>query len=482
MNAALQALSNCYAFTSYFLELSKNIQNNLVLTHQFNQHKELNQSMSFNYMKLMKELWQDPNKMDKKLSYSSVTPSELVHTIKLNNPMFRGYMQHDSQEFLIYLMDQLHEELKRPVLVSSGDEKKNVELNKNANNNNGSKTDDEEEDDDKNNEYDETSECENEANTENDEENEEEDDGEDDDDDDLTVVQQKQNIISSSNNIDIDSGVSTMSNNSNMNTNTHNSNNSGDESIDSFETCGDDDDIIKRNDSLATSSDLSDKLHFSDADESMPSTFMNNMKPKFLVNENNNNKTNKKRTSKRNGKIKSKLNANSKAQEQTQSQRPVYTSIVSECFDGKLISQVQCLECNHISTTTETFQHLSLPIPSKEYLQALHNKIVSRHNQLSSSPSKSAVDTSMQYQGWLSWMMDFMKGYIWTPTIKLTECLTAFFSEDDLKGDNMYSCEKCKKLTNGVKYSKILNLPEVLNLIFIILFFWLGEKFFFLVY
>jgi len=29
--------------------------------------------------------------------------------------MFRGCMQHDSQEFLTYLMDQMHEELKRPV-------------------------------------------------------------------------------------------------------------------------------------------------------------------------------------------------------------------------------------------------------------------------------------------------------------------------------------------------------------------------------
>ena len=31
------------------------------------------------------------------------------------------------------------------------------------------------------------------------------------------------------------------------------------------------------------------------------------------------------------------------------------------------------------------------------------------------------------------------------PTITLRDCLSAFFSADELKGDNMYSCEQCKK-------------------------------------
>lgn len=45
--------------------------------------------------------------------------------------------------------------------------------------------------------------------------------------------------------------------------------------------------------------------------------------------------------------------------------------------------------------------------------------------------------------------------------MSLQDCLSAFFSADELKEDNMYSCEKCKKLRNGIKYSKVIDLPEV---------------------
>lgn len=40
--------------------------------------------------------------------------------------------------------------------------------------------------------------------------------------------------------------------------------------------------------------------------------------------------------------------------------------------------------------------------------------------------------------------------------------MAAFFSADELKGDNMYSCEKCNKLRNGIKYSRVMALPEML--------------------
>jgi ubiquitin C-terminal hydrolase len=59
----------------------------------------------------------------------------------------------------------------------------------------------------------------------------------------------------------------------------------------------------------------------------------------------------------------------------------------------------------------------------------------------------------------------FLRSFTWGPTISLEDCFSAYFTAADLKGDNMYSCEKCKKLSDGVKYSKLLFLPEVSNMI-----------------
>ena len=41
--------------------------------------------------------------------------------------------------------------------------------------------------------------------------------------------------------------------------------------------------------------------------------------------------------------------------------------------------------------------------------------------------------------------LKFAFSWFWGPKIMLNDCLAAFFSQDELKGDNMYSCEKCKK-------------------------------------
>jgi ubiquitin carboxyl-terminal hydrolase 20/33 len=44
-------------------------------------------------------------------------------------------------------------------------------------------------------------------------------------------------------------------------------------------------------------------------------------------------------------------------------------SIISSIFDGRIQSEIECLTCNRRSRTIETFQDLSLPIPSREQLE-----------------------------------------------------------------------------------------------------------------
>ncbi|ELT95284.1 hypothetical protein CAPTEDRAFT_97991, partial [Capitella teleta] len=134
-------------------------------------------------------------------------------------------------------------------------------------------------------------------------------------------------------------------------------------------------------------------------------------------------------------------------------------SIVSDVFDGRILSSVQCLTCERVSSTRETFQDLSLPIPSKDHL----HQIQVNHSHAPSSTHKGTCgEVSLNQGGLLSWLFSWMKNWLWGPVIGLQDCLAAFFSEDELKGDNMYSCEKCKKLRNGKKYSKVMRLPEIL--------------------
>jgi len=66
------------------------------------------------------------------------------------------------------------------------------------------------------------------------------------------------------------------------------------------------------------------------------------------------------------------------------------------------------------------------------------------------------------FAGWfLNWFSQL--GYwFWGPQVTLDDCLSIFFGTDPLEGDNEYSCEVCTKKNRGVKYLKILELPEVL--------------------
>jgi ubiquitin carboxyl-terminal hydrolase 20/33 len=63
------------------------------------------------------------------------------------------------------------------------------------------------------------------------------------------------------------------------------------------------------------------------------------------------------------------LNQNSIYSSDKNSKNEYSNSIISSIFDGRIQSEIECLTCNRRSRTIETFQDLSLPIPSREQLE-----------------------------------------------------------------------------------------------------------------
>ncbi|CAG0892429.1 unnamed protein product [Cyprideis torosa] len=157
--------------------------------------------------------------------------------------------------------------------------------------------------------------------------------------------------------------------------------------------------------------------------------------------------------------------SNAEQKEHSNKKKENFKSIISEVFDGKILSTVQCLTCQQVSTTREIFQDLSLPIPSRDQVALIRSQTQAAiAGQLASQSTHVPSCSDGQRGSWFYWLLEWLKPWtwFWGHSVSLMDCLSAFFSADELKGDNMYSCEKCHKLRNGVKLCRMLELPEVL--------------------
>ncbi|KAG8447736.1 hypothetical protein GDO86_015012 [Hymenochirus boettgeri] len=396
MNAALQALSNCPPLTQFFLECG-----GLVRT-------EKKPALCKSYQKLVSELWHK-----KRPNY--VVPSNLYHGIKLVNPLFRGYSQQDTQEFLRCLMDQLHEELKEPVPCEIHER--------------------EEERDDQH----EAKQCgtmdEDYLSCDSSGENRDGEGGGG-----LGSLSEMELLIRE----EVGRGISEKEKlkekrMSYCNKRTSSEQADEDADVDTAMIPEPDNDAYMHCSSRPCSPHHLDSFskHSSTPSHSSPLRTGHS----YILK-------------------KAHVLSGSKRRPEVR-----YRSVISDIFDGSILSLVQCLTCDRVSNTIETFQDLSLPIPGKEDLAKLHSTM----HQGAVSKTGTCGD-SYPSQGWLAFLMDYIRRFVvscipswfWGPVVTLEDCLAAFFAADELKGDNMYSCERCKKLRNGVKYCKVLRLPEIL--------------------
>ncbi|XP_042612254.1 ubiquitin carboxyl-terminal hydrolase 20-like isoform X2 [Cyprinus carpio] len=452
MNAALQALSNCPPLTQFFLDCS-----GLVRT-------DKKPALCKSYQKLISELWHK-----KRPSY--VVPTNLFHGIKLVNPMFRGYAQQDTQEFLRCLMDQLHEELKEPLTDCSG-AISDVLPDHNLDNRNHI-------DGDRSPSEDEFLSCDSGSGS-------ERGDGERAGEAELLIQDECVGVRRNG-------GISEKERLKERRGEERTREMDEDADVDTAAQEGQ----AERETEATTTTVSAPGNTEPDNEASMHCPSSRPCSPTRSVQELHSRLSSSPPRSSplRAGPTytfkRAQMLLSTKKKKQSR-----FRSVISDIFDGSILSLVQCLTCdrrvafmtctaaNHqgaikepaaslfrtceahlVSTTVETFQDLSLPIPGKEDLAKLHSSI---HQ---SAPVKAGVCTdAYATQGWISYIMESIRRFVvscipswfWGPMVTLEDCLAAFFAADELKGDNMYSCERCKKLRNGVKYCKVLRLPEIL--------------------
>lgn len=130
MNSILQCLNHTPLFREYIInnmyvsDLKDNIINEFVrqskkedvnfdhnMVEESDVKKIFKTTIIYQYHRILKIMWE---------KNCLVTPASFRRLIGKKNEMFAGYMQHDSQEFLIFILDQIHEELAKKINVVMG--------------------------------------------------------------------------------------------------------------------------------------------------------------------------------------------------------------------------------------------------------------------------------------------------------------------------------------------------------------------------
>ena len=105
MNSVLQCLSQTKSLTDYFLN-DKN--RDRIFNNNIKIKNKNDLQLSPVYYELIKQLW------DKK-GTKSFSPNNFMNQIEKMNPLFKQGQAGDSKDFIIFILEQLHKELKSPI-------------------------------------------------------------------------------------------------------------------------------------------------------------------------------------------------------------------------------------------------------------------------------------------------------------------------------------------------------------------------------
>ena len=109
MNATLECLSQTKNLTNYFL--NKNNLNNIINNNIALENENKNQ-LSPVYLELIQNLW-------KKDGPKAFDPTNFMNKINDMNSLFKKGQPGDSKDFIIYILEQLHKELKKPIKINN---------------------------------------------------------------------------------------------------------------------------------------------------------------------------------------------------------------------------------------------------------------------------------------------------------------------------------------------------------------------------
>ncbi|XP_071548146.1 ubiquitin carboxyl-terminal hydrolase 20-like [Panulirus ornatus] len=343
MNSALQAMSNSVPLAQFMIECPA-----------FLRTDRKTPGLARPFQRLMIEMWH-------KKRPSFVTPSLLYHGFKQLYPMFRGYTQQDSQEFLRYFMDQLHEELREPRLMSHEDEEKEME----------------EEEEISTGSLSEREESQSEA------EYETCDSGVSEQSSGSSDHHPSKRKKRQHGGMDVETGITHRSSNRSLLLHDHETTEFSDAVSDTTLLDSDSAGVISSSASPQVHSSITSGLGSSKPSiASFTSSFRATASPPP-----------------------SKISTSTSSNPSRRRKPPSYRSVISDIFDGTIVSSVQCLTCNTISSRKETFQDLSLPIPSSDQLSILQHSSVTQLQQVGGTSSsslhlaKASCDTTTD--GWL---------------------------------------------------------------------------------